>query len=129
MRFSVNVLGLNKSEVRTSDGTVVFFSYKTPVAAVHRGVLYRTNQKYSPTTSKHVSRWDPPYYRETKSVSEEFLATLFARAILSEHHAGLKMALETVRTAVAPYMGQLPDIVMNKITESLNLLSTETENK
>jgi hypothetical protein len=127
VRFSVKVLGLNKSEVHLDNGTVVFFSYRTPVAAVHDSVYYRTTQKYSPTTSKHVSRWRPPYHRETKFVGEEFLATLLVRVVLGGHFEVLRDALQTAKSAIVPYMGQLPDLVMQQITEAQRLLTTETE--
>lgn len=42
-------------------GTVVFFSYKTPVAAKvpnSNGFTYlRTNKNYSITTTKHINSW------------------------------------------------------------------------
>ena len=51
-------LGPNKTELTLHDGTVVFFSYKTPVAALIPGEGWvRTDEKYSVTTSKHINQW------------------------------------------------------------------------
>ena len=59
-------LGANKTQVELNDGTIVFFSYETPVAAQlaqggfvssqNRGFV-RTETKYSRTTSKHINQW------------------------------------------------------------------------
>lgn len=51
-------LGSNKTELHLNNGTIVFFSYETPVAAcLGTGGFIRTNTKYSVTTSKHITRW------------------------------------------------------------------------
>ena len=51
-------LGPNTTELDLKDGTTVFFSYKTPVAACIPGRGFvKTEQKYSVTTSKHVNQW------------------------------------------------------------------------
>lgn len=49
-------IGQNQSEVEVN-GSVVFFSYKTPVAARVGGKLYRTDKKWSVTTSRHINKW------------------------------------------------------------------------
>jgi hypothetical protein len=56
--MKLNKLGPNTTELDLADGTTVFFSYKTPVAAyiLGRGFV-RTSQKYSVTTSKHLNQW------------------------------------------------------------------------
>jgi hypothetical protein len=51
-------LGANKTQVELNDGTIVFFSYETPVAAqLAQGGFVRTETKYSRTTSKHINQW------------------------------------------------------------------------
>jgi len=51
-------LGANKTQVDLADGTSVFFSYKTPVAALVPGKGWiRTSTKYSSTTSRHINQW------------------------------------------------------------------------
>ena len=48
----------NMTELHTNNGNVILFSYQTPVAAMIRGEGYvRTEQKYSVTTSKHITQW------------------------------------------------------------------------
>jgi hypothetical protein len=50
-------IGSNQTELLIN-GTVVFFSYETPVAArLDCGALIRTKTKYSVTTSKHINKW------------------------------------------------------------------------
>ena len=52
-------LAANQTQLELNNGTVIFFSYKTPVAAfVPHGYGYiRTNHKWSVTTSKHINKW------------------------------------------------------------------------
>jgi hypothetical protein len=50
--------GPNTTELTLANGTTVFFSYKTPVAAFVSGRgLLRTDTRYSVTTSKHLNQW------------------------------------------------------------------------
>ena len=54
----IKQLARNQTEVHLDDGTIIFVSYETPVAAFiagHRWV--RSETKYSKTTSKHVNKW------------------------------------------------------------------------
>lgn len=57
--LKITPLGLNKTELHLKNGTIVFFSYKTPVAAYpNDGTGFiRTATKYSQTTSKHINQW------------------------------------------------------------------------
>ena len=51
-------LGSNQNLVQLNSGVQVLFSYKTPVAAHVPGQGYfRTNHKWSQTTSKHINKW------------------------------------------------------------------------
>ena len=57
---SINPIGSNQLELALSDGTVVLFSYKTPVAAYlpnEGGRYITTSTKWSATTTRHVNRW------------------------------------------------------------------------
>lgn len=48
----------NQTEVVLQDGTTVFFSYETPVAAHVPGVGYaKTEKSWSRTTSKHIGQF------------------------------------------------------------------------
>ena len=49
----------NQTEINLDNGTIIFISYGTPVAAyVYRGHRWiRSAKKYSVTTSKHVNKW------------------------------------------------------------------------
>ena len=48
----------NQTQLELKNGTIILFSYKTPVAAHIPGQGYvRTNQKWSVTTSKHINKW------------------------------------------------------------------------
>lgn len=47
----------NQTELTVGD-TLIFFSYKTPVAAFVPGAGYvRTDKQWSRTTSKHIGQW------------------------------------------------------------------------
>ena len=51
-------IAANQNEVQFTNGTQVFFSYKTPVAAYCPSSGYiRTATKWSSTTSRHINKW------------------------------------------------------------------------
>ena len=50
--------GANQTQITLADGTVILFSYETPVAAFVPGTGYcRTDRHFSRTTSKHITQW------------------------------------------------------------------------
>ena len=51
-------IAANQNEVEFTNGTQVFFSYKTPVAAYcpSRGYI-RTANWFSSTTTRHINKW------------------------------------------------------------------------
>ena len=51
-------IAANQTEVSFTNGTQVFFSYKTPVAAYlpEKGYV-RTEKFWSVTTSRHINKW------------------------------------------------------------------------
>ena len=54
----LRVMASNVTELELSNGNIVMFSYNPPVAAYIKGRGYvRSAQKYSVTTSKHVTKW------------------------------------------------------------------------
>lgn len=67
-------LGNNKVEVTKADGTIVFYSYNTPVAARVDGKYYRTSRRFSVTTSKHINQWLDGIKAEEKE--QEFFTAL-----------------------------------------------------
>ena len=68
-------IAANQTSVTFNDGTEVFFSYKTPVAAYlpSRGYV-KTEKFYSVTTSRHINKYLPT--KDVPTVSEEFLVKL-----------------------------------------------------
>ena len=51
-------IAANQNEVEFSNGTQVFFSYRTPVAAKLPNYDYiRTATKWSTTTTRHINKW------------------------------------------------------------------------
>ena len=51
-------IAANQTEISLNNGTKVFFSYDTPVAAQLPDYEYvRTATKWSVTTSKHINKW------------------------------------------------------------------------
>ena len=68
-------IAANQTSVSFNDGTEVFFSYKTPVAAYLPDKGYvRTAKFYSVTTSRHINKWLPT--KDVPEVSDTFLAQL-----------------------------------------------------
>ena len=56
--MNINSIAANQTEIETNNGTRVFFSYKTPVAAFVPGTGYiRSEEYYSKTTSSHINKW------------------------------------------------------------------------
>tara|TARA_Y100001970_G_scaffold181801_1_gene221248 strand:- start:20 stop:250 length:231 start_codon:yes stop_codon:yes gene_type:complete len=51
-------IAANQNEVTINDGTQIFFSYRTPVAAYlpQKGYV-RTEKFWSVTTSRHINKW------------------------------------------------------------------------
>jgi hypothetical protein len=56
--MKIKSIAANQTEITLSNGTIIFVSYETPVAAfvAGRGVLLTSNF-YSRTTKKHVNAW------------------------------------------------------------------------
>ena len=51
-------LGTNQTQINLADGHQVFFSYNTPVSARTPDYeYYRTERKWSVTTSRHINKW------------------------------------------------------------------------
>ena len=52
-------IAANQTEITLSNGTQVFFSYRTPVAAylADKAKYVRTATKWSVTTSRHINKW------------------------------------------------------------------------
>ena len=68
-------IAANQTSVSFNDGTEVFFSYKTPVAAYLPDKGYvRTSRFYSVTTSRHINKWLPT--KDVPEVSDTFLTQL-----------------------------------------------------
>ena len=69
-------IAANQTELSLNNGTQVFFSYKTPVAAYcpSRGYI-RTAQFWSSTTSRHINKWLKGITEVTK-VSQQYLYEL-----------------------------------------------------
>lgn len=56
--MKLRVLGSNQTVLEFVGGKEVFFSYNTPVAGFLPGVGYfRTETKYSQTTSRHINKY------------------------------------------------------------------------
>ena len=51
-------LGYNQTQINYEDGHQVFFSYSTPVAVRTPDYkYYKTDRKWSVTTSRHINKW------------------------------------------------------------------------
>ena len=68
-------IAANRTQLNLNDGTEVFFSYKTPVAAKLPNYDYiRTATKWSTTTTRHINKWLEGVTAET--VDQETLDNL-----------------------------------------------------
>jgi len=47
----------NMTELTLNNGTQVLFSYQTPVACWIDGQFYKTEKKWSNTTTRHINKW------------------------------------------------------------------------
>ena len=69
-------IATNQTELNLNNGTQVFFSYKTPVAAYVPSQGYiRTDKFWSTTTSRHINKWLGGITEVTK-VSQEIINEL-----------------------------------------------------
>jgi len=55
--MKIKNIGSNQTQVDLSNGDSILVSYSANVAANVGGKFYKTAQKWSVTTSKHISRW------------------------------------------------------------------------
>jgi len=70
-------IGNNETVINLSDGTEVFFSYSTPVAAkLQDGDYVKTSEHFSRTTSRHITKWLEGVNAEEKS--QDFFNTLIS---------------------------------------------------
>ena len=57
-QMQLTPIAANQTQLNLNDGTEVFFSYKTPVAAKLPNYDYiRTATKWSTTTTRHINKW------------------------------------------------------------------------
>lgn len=56
--MDIKLVGSNMTELHKNNGVVVLFSYETPVACLipDKG-YFRTDTKFSVTTTKHINKW------------------------------------------------------------------------
>ncbi len=54
--MNLKPIASNMTEVSINNGRILF-SYSTPVAAVLDGAWYRTDKRWSVTTSRHINKW------------------------------------------------------------------------
>lgn len=56
--MNIKPIASNQTELTTTEGTVILFSYQTPVAALlPSGRYVRTSNWYSQTTTRHINKW------------------------------------------------------------------------
>ncbi len=56
-KMQVQPIGSNMTELTLKNGTSILFSYKTPVAGWDDKGSFRTDKKFSVTTSKHINKY------------------------------------------------------------------------
>jgi hypothetical protein len=76
--MKIEQVGSNMTELILGNGTVILFSYKTPVACWKDGTFYRTETYYSKTTTKHINKWLPQGVK-AQTAGKEFFDILVAK--------------------------------------------------
>ena len=71
--MNIKPLGSNQTELEIK-GARVLFSYSTPVACESVGKRYKTDKKWSQTTSRHINAWLSG--AEAEEVPQEFFENL-----------------------------------------------------
>ena len=67
----------NQTELTTTEGAVILFSYETPVAALlPSGQYARTSDWYSQTTSRHINKWLQGVTADVLEKPEEWFRSL-----------------------------------------------------
>lgn len=54
--MKIKPIASNMTELSISNATILF-SYETPVACEIDGTYYRTDYKWSQTTTRHINKW------------------------------------------------------------------------
>ena len=58
IQMQLTPIAANQTQLNLNDGTEIFFSYETPVAAKLPNYDYiRTSTKWSTTTTSHINKW------------------------------------------------------------------------
>jgi hypothetical protein len=55
--MKIRVIGANQTELEIKGGDVVLFSYNTPVAIRSTAGAFKTDQRWSNTTQRHINKW------------------------------------------------------------------------
>ena len=55
--MNIKSIASNLTEITTASKDQILVSYSTPVAARIEGAYYKTAQKFSKTSSRHISKW------------------------------------------------------------------------
>jgi hypothetical protein len=63
--MKIKSIGKNKTELHIGN-KIIFISYETPVAACIDGKFFKTDKKWSTSTSKHINAWIDGKKAETK---------------------------------------------------------------
>ena len=69
-------LGSNMSEIELGsfpNNTSIMFSYSTPVAGYDSKGAFRTDEHYSPTTSKHINKYLGDAKSIARTVSQDYI--------------------------------------------------------
>tara|TARA_R100001086_G_scaffold35072_1_gene15879 strand:+ start:1016 stop:1336 length:321 start_codon:yes stop_codon:yes gene_type:complete len=75
IKMKIKRLGASKTLLALPSGSEIFYSYETPVAyQTHTGELFKTEEYYSRTTSKHITQYLNG--RKAETVSQSFINQL-----------------------------------------------------
>lgn len=66
-------IGSNMTRITLADGTELLYSYETPVAGWDAQGAFKTTEKFSVTTTKHIKKYLESAYDRCREESQAFI--------------------------------------------------------
>jgi hypothetical protein len=65
--------------VKENNGTILLYSYETPVAGEDHNGAFRTDTQFSSTTTRHINKWLGSLLKHARVVSQD---SIYQRAVI-----------------------------------------------
>ena len=63
-----------------NNGTILLYSYETPVAREDHNGAFKTSAKFSSTTTRHINKWLGGFSKHARVVSQD---SIYQRAVIA----------------------------------------------